>query len=167
MEKAYEICKEMLLQRGFEIVDEEDERITCLKKDGSLICVFLSNIPKLDVERIKDYITLMNELTVNHSIIVYKNTVTPYAKQIIQSSEDMLIEIFSENELQYNPTKHRLVPKHEILNEEEAKNFKEKYNGKFGGILVNDPISRFYGYKKGDVIRIIRNSNYITYRIVK
>ena len=29
------------------------------------------------------------------------------------------------------------------------------------------PISRFYGYERGDIIKIIRPSDYIMYRIVK
>ena len=55
-----------------------------------------------------------------------------------------------------------------------SKKFKETYGIKFPTLLINDPISRFFNYKSGDIIKIIRckkikeDSNYyITYRIVK
>ena len=31
----------------------------------------------------------------------------------------------------------------------------------------DDPISKFYGYNRGDVIKITRPNNYISYSIVK
>ena len=49
------------------------------------------------------------------------------------------------------------------------KNLK-KYGIKHGILRHDKPISRFYNYSKGDVIRIHRkenNSDYITYRIVR
>ena len=87
---------------------------------------------------------------------------------------DIEIELFFEDELQYNITKHILVPEHIRLSNNKAKKFKEKYGTKFPILLINDPISRFFNYKSGDIIKIIRcqkikeDSNYyITYRIVK
>ena len=79
-------------------------------------------------------------------------------------------ELFEENELQYNITKHYLVPKHELLFEKGskgAKEFKEKYSDKFPIILKTDPISRFYGFNKGDIIKVTRKGDVVMYRIVK
>ncbi len=57
---------------------------------------------------------------------------------------------------------HKLVPKHEILSEEEAKKVIEKYAGgdkyKLPYIRKNDPIVRALGAKVGDVIKITRKS---------
>jgi DNA-directed RNA polymerase I, II, and III subunit RPABC1 len=171
METAYKTCLDILGQRDYDIVDEEDSQITAIKPDGTEICVFLINAKKLDVSLVKEYVTLLNSLNINHGIFVYGETITPYAKKVVDSSKDMKIELFCEKELQYNVTKHRLVPKHDRLPEDEAIKFKKEFGCKFGGILKTDPVARFYGYSRGDVIRITRdtgtNGEYITYRIVK
>ena len=112
----------------------------------------------------------MKQIDVFHAIIVYKDSATPVAKKIIEESNDILIELFQEEELSYNITKHYLVPKHELIYEKGskgAKEFKDKYSDKFPIILKSDPISRFYGYKKGDIIKVTRKSGNIMYRIVK
>lgn len=70
--------------------------------------------------------------------------------------------------------KHRLVPKHVILSEEEKKEVIEKYAGgdpyKLPYILSTDPIVQVIGAKPGDIIKIIRKSptasTYIYYRLV-
>ena len=70
--------------------------------------------------------------------------------------------------------KHRLVPKHIVLNEEEKKIVIEKYAGgdpyKLPYILASDPVVKTIGAKPGDVIKIIRRSptagTSIYYRLV-
>lgn len=172
MEKAYEICLEMLFQRGYQIFeDDDDSKITARKEDGTNMCVFFADTPKFNVDRVKEFMDLMHSLDIKHCIIVYKDSLTPTAKKVMSSS-DMVLELFTEEELQFNITKHRLVPKHEKLSEQEASAFKETFGNKFPTILRSDPISRFYGYSRGDVIKITRNGNsvgggYITYRIVR
>lgn len=164
MEKQSEICMDMLLQRNYSIVDIEDDRITAEKEDGEIICVFLSDIPRLNANKIQEYINEMSNLDITHSIIVY-NDITPHVKKTV-SNCNMKIELFTKKEMSINPTKNRLVPIHEKLPEDEGKEFKEKYKQKFAILRLSDPISRFYGYKKGDVIKITRKNGYIAYRIV-
>jgi len=66
-----------------------------------------------------------------------------------------------------------LVPKHEILDEEEKRKFIEKYGvseKQIPKIKSTDPAVKILGAKKGDLIRIIRKSQtageYIYFRIV-
>lgn len=57
--------------------------------------------------------------------------------------------------------KHRLVPKHEILSEEEKKEIVEKYGGDpylFPFIYASDPVIKTLGAKPGDLIKITRIS---------
>ena len=170
MEKVYEVCVELLIQRGYDIIEKDDEHILALKKDGKQICVFLSDTPKFNVEKIQEYISLMRKIDVFHAIIVCKDNATPVAKKIIEESNDMIIELFHKEELMCNITKHYLVPKHELAFERGsngAKEFKVKYSDKFPIILKTDPISRFYGFKKGDIIKVTRRGGNVMYRIVK
>jgi DNA-directed RNA polymerase I, II, and III subunit RPABC1 len=84
------------------------------------------------------------------------------------------INIFEIKELQFNITKHILVPKHEIIREEEIiadvvlrYNIKTKFQ--LPHILKTDPMSRYLGLKTGDMVKIIRTSpsagEYIGYRV--
>lgn len=169
MLKAYEICHEILQQRNYSIIDKDDERIFASKPDGSKMCVFISNSARFNVETIHEYISMMSKMEINHSIIVYQDTVTPVAKKIIEESTDLNIELFHVNELQYNITKHYLVPNHQIMfkkNTVGCINFKKKYSSKFPLLQKNDPVGRFYGFESGDIIKITRDDG-IMFRIVK
>ena len=53
MDKAYEICIEMFEQRGYDIIEKDDDQILAIKKDGKQICAFMANTPKFNVERIQ------------------------------------------------------------------------------------------------------------------
>lgn len=68
----------------------------------------------------------------------------------------------SEEEMYKIILKHRLVPKHEIVDEEEKKRIIEKYAGgdpyKLPYILASDPVVKAIGGKPGDVIKITRRS---------
>lgn len=170
MKNTYQTCTELFEQRGYKIQEKDDEIITGKKKNGKLVFAFIVKTNKFNVEKIQEYISIMKKTDVWHSIIVYKDTVTPVAKKTIEESKEMVIELFHEDEMQYNITKHYLVPKHELLFEKGtkgAKEFKEKYGDTFPILLKSDPISRFYGYNKGDIIKVTRKNGIVVHRIVK
>lgn len=168
-ERAFDICLEMLQQRDYEIMEEEKDilRIVALKPDGQQMCVIFNLAPKFDTKSMKEIISIMNELEVIHSLVVYRDSITPATKSTLSQISDIIIELFAEEDLQYNITKHYLQPKFERLVDEESEEFKKKYGVKFGILRSDRPIARFYNYQKGDVIRIIRKDGYISYRIVK
>jgi DNA-directed RNA polymerase I, II, and III subunit RPABC1 len=168
---AYDICVEMFNQRGYEIVEQDDERILAIKEDGNQICAFISkNMTKFNVDRIQEYISMIKKMDICHCLIVYKDSATPIAKKVVEDSKEIVIELFNEDELKYNITKHYLVPLHELLYKKKTKEcdeFKKKYSDKFPVLLKTDPVARFYFYDKGDIIRITRKDGYVTYRIVR
>ena len=114
---------------------------------------------------------MMKKMNLTHSIIVNKDNATPIAKKIIDDSPDLNIELFYVDELQYNITKHYLVPKHEIAYKKGTKEytvFKKKYMAdNFPVILKTDAVARFFAFQKGDIIKVTRPNGIITYRIVK
>ncbi|RLG58193.1 MAG: DNA-directed RNA polymerase subunit H [Candidatus Hydrothermarchaeota archaeon] len=70
-------------------------------------------------------------------------------------------------------SKHVLVPKHEVLTEEEAEKVLKKYNitkSQLPKILISDPMVKKIGAKVGDIIKITRKSptagESIFYRVV-
>lgn len=168
MEKAYKTCIEIFEQRGYSILETDDERILAIKPDGYQICAFLTNTTKkLNINVIQECIYSMKQMEINHAFIIYKEFATPVAKKVIEDSDKMVIELFSEDELQYNCTKHYLVPKHELLYKKDTEEAKEFRKNKFPLMLKTDPIARFYGYKAGDIIKITRKNGTIMYRIVR
>ena len=156
---------EMLEQRGYTIVDTEN--IMALKPDGSQVIVFFNESTSFDTKSMKEILSVMNEAGVVHSIVIYKDKVTPATKSTLEQCDDMKIELFAEEDLQINITKHRLQPLFEKLKDDEIVEFKKSFGLKFGILRIDRPIARFYNYSKGDVIRITRSDGYINYRIVK
>jgi len=167
--KALVISMEMIEQRGYTNIEIQDnDRVIAKKQDGKKIIIFLSNIPKFNVKCMAEYISITNEIGIKHLLIIYKDGVTSSTKKAIeQLQDDIYVELFAEENLQFNITKHRLQPIFQKLNEQENKDFKLKYGLKFPIMKKDDPIACFYDYKKGDMIRIIRKNGIIDYRIVK
>ena len=160
------VCKEMMEQRGYEIVSVEDAQIVATKQNGDYIYVFFK-ILKINNVKLQELTSIMKDTNINHIIVVYNESVTPSAKKIISDiSAEMVIELFHINELQYNITKHKLQPRFERLKTHVS--FKKTYGRTTQAVLLStDPIARFYNYRKGDVIRVVRQDGYVCYRIVK
>ncbi|MCD6447757.1 MAG: DNA-directed RNA polymerase subunit H [Thermoplasmata archaeon] len=69
--------------------------------------------------------------------------------------------------------KHKLVPHHEILKEEEVEKLLKTYGIKkeqLPKILIDDPVAKAINAKEGDVIKIVRKSPTagvsVAYRVV-
>jgi DNA-directed RNA polymerase subunit H (RpoH/RPB5) len=84
-------------------------------------------------------------------------------------------EIFSLLELQFNKTKHFLVPKHELINDpKEVDRIVEqhclKLKTQFPHILKSDPMCKYLNGCSGDIIRVFRvsptSATTIVYRVV-
>ena len=174
MENAKKTLIEMINQREYKICSKTEDVIIGEKKCEDKIIVFLDSVEKFNVDRFKEYIGKLEQMnednnnrSYNHCIVVYEDCITPMGKKMIADSPDVIFELFSVDELQFNITKHRLVPLHKKLSEEKAKSFKQLYGLKHQAIFLTDPIARFYNYTRGDVIQITRPNSIIAYRIVK
>lgn len=143
------------------------------------LMVFCAEEEKLGVKPIKDYVTRMETAHVQRAILVLKRGITPFAKRILtemnnmQSESKKVIELFESDELLVNITKHIFVPKHQLLTPAEKAELLQKYKLKdtqLPRIQQIDPVARYYGLGKGQVVKIIRPSEtagrYVTYRLV-
>ena len=164
-ERVRKTCCELLEQRGYTVVQSEEDILIGDSQDERII-VF-NNKESITIANIKEYVGFMDESGLKHAIIIYNNTITPQANKTIETLPNMEIEIFLEKSLIYNITKHRLVPTHVNLSPAETMIFKKKYGIKLPVIQKSDSIARFYNYKSGDIIKITRKDGIVVYRIVK
>lgn len=191
---AWNTCIEMAKDRGFEVdqnynlITDNDFKYMLFEKK---IDIFAENsdktralffkfvlAPKIKPSTIKviiDEIKKECEYTNIDLIIILKskpnNTITKIEKEYTTN-----IQIMWCKQLQFNVTKHVLVPKHTKCNDEEINELLKTYNlltkVQLPLISRDDPVIRYYNYKPGDVIKITGtkmsfNPNYEFYRTVK
>lgn len=126
----------------------------------SSIAIHFTNEDKLAKKSLEGVVSDYGAQGVNTVILVTPNKLNPACKALLRSIK-LNFEHFLVEELQFNITKHVLVPKHKIIPKEEERDILaglkcEKMN--LPTILTTDPVSRFYGAKVGDVFEITRNS---------
>jgi DNA-directed RNA polymerase subunit H (RpoH/RPB5) len=170
--QAIKVILEMLIDREYKI-DYSDNECTNeqpyfikAKKSNNIAIVFINDDDKLNIQGIKDKISIMNKENAKSCIIIYRSSVTSSAKKSLETLE-YEFELFALHELQLNITRHRLVPRHTRVIPSEKEELDKNYKGKLPIILHTDPISRYYAFKRGEYIRITRKDGSIIYRIVK
>jgi DNA-directed RNA polymerase subunit H (RpoH/RPB5) len=188
IDKAIENLKSMLFELRGENIDEFDEHeadidrqefynennIIEFNTDNTTIVFALTKKMRQDViEQLKKNKLNIDNL-VNESyngkyniILIFGNEIltTPTITQlnsidkVLQKKKGML-QFFQLNELQFNPTKHHLVPPHRKLSPEETTEIMTKYLIKskiqMPIILKTDVIAKWHGLKQGDIVEIIR-----------
>lgn len=138
------------------------------------IFVFFPEEPKIGIKTVTHYGDKMQAEDVHRAIIIVRIGLTPSAKEGIRKlGPDYIMEAFTESELLINITEHELVPQHILLTPEEKEELFTRYKLKENQLMKitqADPVVRYYGYKRGQVIKIIRKSDtagrYVTHRLV-
>ena len=127
--------------------------------------------PSVGIKDIKAFAQLLSEKNYYTGIFVTQSAPTASALKIIPSLLPTVMEIFREEDLLVNISRHELVPKHILLSPEEKKGLLERYRLKetqLPRIRVDDPMAKYLGLRRGQVVKIIRKSEtagrYASYR---
>lgn len=167
---------DMLADRGYDRIESDtlDQMVARKSATGEHIMVYFVYDPKVSVKKIKSIKDIIDAGDYTCLVLVYKSVITAFAKQfIISDVHDINVQVFSENELSFNITKHELVPKHEVLTTQQRNEIVRKYKAglkHFPLMLSSDPVARYYGALPGTMMKITRKSptagEYVLYRVV-
>jgi DNA-directed RNA polymerases I, II, and III subunit RPABC1 len=180
---------ELLRDRGYIVLDNEQdlemtrdefsqrfiaangsrESLTMLKQKADdpndQIYVFFPEEAKgksVGVKPITAKVDRMERDRIDRAIMVLQTGLTPHAKQAVErlsAGQRLRMEVFFENELLVNITRHILVPTHEVMSEEDKRALLKRYKLKesqLPRIQRSDPIARYYGLVPGMVVKITR-----------
>ena len=127
------------------------------------------------IRHLRQFAHYLDERKYTNGIFITIPTVSNAALRAFEPLTQMGItaEHFQESDLLVNITKHELVPKHILLSAEEKKALLLRYRLKdtqLPRIQFSDPVARYLGLKRGNVVKIIRRSEtagrYASYRWV-
>jgi DNA-directed RNA polymerase I, II, and III subunit RPABC1 len=139
---------------------------------GTIYVEFLSD-PQLNTATLRKFLEVTANGGHRAGIIVSHVAVTPTARKTLAAMESLVrVECFLEEDLLINITKHELVPRHILLSMEEKLALLKRYKLKetqLPRILQRDPVARYLGLRRGQVVKIIRQSEtagrYASYRL--
>jgi DNA-directed RNA polymerase I, II, and III subunit RPABC1 len=134
------------------------------------IYVEFSTETAIGIKHLRNFAQFLNDRNFYSGIYITSASVTTSAlKQA--ANLPITIEVFQETDLLVNITKHELVPKHILLSPEEKKALLDRYRLKetqLPRIRVEDPVAKYLGLRRGQVVKIIRKSEtagrYASYR---
>ena len=149
--------------------------LTSCDSEGKLLIYFTRHEKAISSEDVKRFATKMGEEKVFNGILISNKEMSPSADKLVKdinAESNFHVEHFLINNLLINITHHDLVPKHVISSDEEKKAVLKKYKIKesqLPKILTTDPVAKYLGVKRGQLVKIIRNSEtagiHVVYRI--
>jgi DNA-directed RNA polymerase I, II, and III subunit RPABC1 len=147
------------------------ETLEKFPETGSLWVEFCDEA-SVGIKTMRNFCIHISEKNFSTGIFIYQSTITPSANKLIPTVSPASIETFQEGDLVVNITHHELVPKQIRLSKEEKKQLLDRYRLKesqLPRIQREDPVARYLGLKRGEVVKIIRRSEtsgrYASYRI--
>jgi len=142
-------------------------------KVSERIFVYFSDEKNVSIKTMRKFLEILDAQKITNGMIIFSDKMTSSARKVISAmSAEYTLEEFEEASLLVNITQHVLVPQHEVLTPEEKKLLLQKYRLKdtqLPRIQLSDPVARYYGLKRGQVVKITRPSEtsgrYASYRI--
>ena len=155
--------------KKFPIAGEEDGAAA-----GTIWVEFCTETGSIGVSTVKKFLHYLQDKKFRVGILVTASPLSSQARKAMAGglTQNISTECFLEDDLLVNITHHELVPTHVLLSKEEKTALLKRYRLKetqLPRILQKDPIARYFGLKRGDVVKIIRTSEtagrYASYRL--
>lgn len=181
MNVIHENIKTMFRYRGYTDIEDTGDFITGIDSSGQMVYAFKEIYPNLNNENIKEILGTLKEIDdqpMKHGLVVYSGTITPAVNKAIlptASNINLKIEVFPQVDLSFICVHHDLVPPHHKLSQKDALEIRQNFSsmGTNGRMKLdipcmasNDPISRFYNFQPGDIVRVDRKNELPAYRRV-
>lgn len=139
-----------------------DELIQTYEKvtAGSIPKIWVMWMGDLAVGKVYTIYQKIKDEDIKHLILVIDTKITCKARETLQSIkkvDHLRLEIFYISNLQYNPTKHDLVPHHRVCSAREKEGILLAYGVKphqLPKIRLEDIVAKFIGANKGNVVEI-------------
>ena len=157
-----------------EMIDKYHEPASKLKPANDnigTVWVEFNGEPNVGIKQLRAFVHHIAQHNFYTGIFVSKSSVTGAALKVIPTILPQIVEVFDESDLLVNITKHELVPKHVLLSLDEKKALLQRYRLKetqLPRIQKDDPVARYLGLRRGQVVKIIRRSEtagrYASYR---
>ncbi|KAJ9139038.1 DNA-directed RNA polymerases II 24 kDa polypeptide [Coniochaeta hoffmannii] len=141
---------------------------------GSIWVEFCTDTGSVGTGTMKKFAHFCSANNYKVGVFVTRAALSPAARRTMAAGSGVYttLEAFLEEDLLVNITKHELVPKHNPLSKEEKVALLKRYHLKetqLPRILQKDPIARYLGLRRGQVVKIIRDSEtagrYASYRL--
>ena len=159
--------REILQYRGYTLQNNDNYKLFYNKDTKDKLIVFHCT-DNLNIQLLKLYLNIINEISYTHAIIIVSRKITPSSNKILDTVKKIYeIELFTEEEMSIDYTQYKYFYPHIKISNEEKEKLIKQYGHRIPIILQKDIIIRYLNYKKGDIVKIIRDNNYITYKLVK
>ena len=175
------VLKEMLHDRGIspDALDHLSENeVRILANNSPIFHIRIMDdmevvyfMPKFKLGDMREHLT---DASITKVLVICRDVPQPGTVQTLtKENEDKDIQFFSIKELQYNISKHNLVPKHELIKDPAEivrilQAFQVKSRLQMPIILKTDPMARYLDAKPGQLFRVTRPSpsaaEYVSYR---
>ncbi len=160
--------------RGYKLIEKKEYKnafgFLIKTPKGKAIVYCIPSKGTVGVQYINQLVKIMKEEKLERALVVTSGRYTQAAKiNARKNNIELIPRIFPV----FNIFDHQLVPKHEILQQEEREELLAKYRVhpyQFPAIKTSDPAVKAIGAKAGDIVKITRNSTtagkYAAYRYV-
>ncbi|KAK2768268.1 DNA-directed RNA polymerases II 24 kDa polypeptide (RNA polymerase II subunit 5) [Arachnomyces sp. PD_36] len=140
---------------------------------GMIHVEFCPDSTGVGTKQVRAFNHFIDEQNYHTGIFISQTPISPSAIRLLNGVPGRFCEHFQEQELLVNITRHELVPKHVLLSPPEKAQLLTRYRLKesqLPRIQSGDPVSKYLGLRRGQVVKIIRKSEtagrYASYRWV-
>lgn len=173
--RSFTVIKEMLTDQGKNIdhmntiskseldtMFRINENIFQINVNENMKIVYYMNV-KFKVQDLRKYIQPVENENITEILLVFKEKINNFNAKNIEEFDNIHLQVFLLKELLFNVSKHHLIPKHEVIREQDEINeLVQKYNLKsklqFPAILKTDPMAKYLNIQSGQLVKITRVS---------